>query len=344
MDWIVQELRERLTGEALLANALLTITVAASALVVFLRAAPARDLRAFLRFITPWQVISHPSARADFLFWITRKVFMALVVFPTSAAFVAASAYGVNRAISFAFGLDGPLVPGPAGPAAVIAFTASMLLAYDLSYYIYHRAQHRIPFLWELHKVHHSAEVMVGVTKDRIHPLDDFMNRMWDGVIPGVMFGIWTAIALNPVEATVFGLNVYVLRNILMMDFVRHMHLPVSFGPLNGVILCPQWHQLHHSIDPQHYNRNYGLLFSFWDRMFGTAAIPAPEQSFSFGLENGEAKPYQSLYGLYVRPVVGMWRALCDGWRGAQRAPRAQRGLIHGEPNSAPALGDRGDA
>lgn len=33
--------------------------------------------------------------------------------------------------------------------------------------------------------MHHSAEVMVGITKDRVHPLDDFMNRIWDGAIPG---------------------------------------------------------------------------------------------------------------------------------------------------------------
>ena len=175
-----------------------------------------------------------------------------------------------------------PLLAGPPGPITLVLFTATMILAYDISYYTYHVAQHRFPFMWELHKVHHSAEVMVGITKDRVHPLDDLMNRIWDGVIPGIAFGIWSVIALNPVEVVVFGLNVYVLRNILMMDFVRHTHLPISFGPLDNVVLSPHWHQVHHSVDPRHYDKNFGLLFSFWDRLFGT--FQPEEERPTYGL------------------------------------------------------------
>ena len=131
--------------------------------------------------------------------------------------------------------------PGPAGPLLLCAFTVTMLLAYDISYYIYHRLQHRVQFMWELHKVHHSAEVMVGVTKDRVHWLDDIMNAWWDGLIPGLAYGVWLFFALDPVELTVFGINVYFLRNtLLMMDFIRHTHLKLSYGRwLNCILLCP---------------------------------------------------------------------------------------------------------
>ncbi len=77
--------------------------------------------------------------------------------------------------------VQAPLISGTPGPVTVLVFTATMLLAYDLSYYLYHVAQHRWPVLWELHKVHHSAEVLVGITKDRVHPLDELINRAWDG-------------------------------------------------------------------------------------------------------------------------------------------------------------------
>ena len=57
------------------------------------------------------------------------------------------------------------------------------------------------------------------------------MNRWWDGIIPGLAYGAWLFFALDPVELTVFGINVYFLRNAaLMMDFVRHTHLKLSYG------------------------------------------------------------------------------------------------------------------
>ena len=149
---------------------------------------------------------------------------MPLLVVPLAISTVAAGhfAYWVLSGI-----LGPPVHPAaPAGPVMLVAFTVTMLIAYDLSYYLYHRMQHQIPILWELHKVHHSAQVMIGVTKDRVHPIDEIMNRWWDGVIPGLCYGIWMFFALDPVEVTVFGINVYALRNIiLMMDFVRHTHL-----------------------------------------------------------------------------------------------------------------------
>ena len=230
-------------------------------------------------------------------------------------SFVVAVGYATNRTLAALFQVDTPILPGPAGPVTIVIFTVTMLIAYDISYYLYHVAQHRFPFLWELHKVHHSAEVMVGITKDRVHPLDELMNRAWDGVIPGICFGIWTLVSLNLVEVTVFGVNVYVMRNILMMDFVRHTHFKISFGRLNNIILCPHWHQLHHSVNPKHYDKNFGLLFSFWDRFFGTLYVPKPDESFKFGLMERNVSDYQSLSGLYVLPLKRMWEHVARRFR-----------------------------
>jgi sterol desaturase/sphingolipid hydroxylase (fatty acid hydroxylase superfamily) len=228
---------------------------------------------------------------------------MPLLVLPLVISTVAAGhfAYWVLSSI---FGAPSHPVT-PAGPAMLIVFTVTMLLAYDLSYYIYHYLQHKIPILWELHKVHHSAQVMVGVTKDRVHPVDEIMNRWWDGLIPGLCYGIWLFFALDPVEVTIFGLNVYVLRNIiLMMDFVRHTHLKLSFGRyLDAILLSPHYHQLHHSIAEKHWDKNFGLGLSIWDRMFGTLVVPEPDEDFVFGLTDNEHNEYQSLYRLHVVPL-----------------------------------------
>jgi sterol desaturase/sphingolipid hydroxylase (fatty acid hydroxylase superfamily) len=305
LDWLLLKVGSKLEPENLIVGGMLLATALGSALYVYWTTAEKRSWREFFEFLWPHEIMTHPSAKADLWFWITRRAVFPFLMIPAGAVFVAGMAYATNQLIGGLFSITEPLLGAP-GPVLIVLFTISMLLAYDISYYLYHYAQHKIPFLWELHKVHHSAEVMVGITKDRVHPLDDLMNRAWDGVIPGITLGLWTLFSLNPVEATIFGLNVYVMRNILMMDFVRHTHLKISFGKLNDVVLCPHWHQLHHSADPKHYDKNFGLLFSFWDRWFGTLCVPAKDETFQFGLVERDRDEYQSLFGLWVLPLIRM--------------------------------------
>ncbi len=268
-------------------------------------------LRGFLRHCLPKGTLTHPSAKADFLFWLSRRIFMPLFVLPLAISTVTAG-YAAYEVLSLIFGPAAHA--GSAGTLTLFAFTVSMLLAYDLSYYTYHYTAHHVPLIWELHKVHHSAQVMVGVTKDRVHPLEELLNRWWDGMIPGLMYGIWLFFALDPVEVTIFGINAYFLRSLLMMDVVRHTHLKMSYGPwLNNLFLCPHYHQLHHSIDPRDYDKNFGLLLSVWDRLFGTLAVPAPGQHFDFGLADNEHAEYQSLVRLHVVPVKKIY-AMVSGW------------------------------
>jgi sterol desaturase/sphingolipid hydroxylase (fatty acid hydroxylase superfamily) len=295
---------DHLSGENGVAILLLWATVLFAGVVTYIRTNPDHwSFRDFVRHFMPAEIFHHPSARADFLFWLSRRIFMPLLVIPLAISTVAAGnvAYWV---LSTILGPpDHPVTHG--GPMMLVAFTGTMLVAYDLSYYLYHRMQHQIPILWELHKVHHSAQVMIGVTKDRVHPIDEIMNRWWDGLIPGLCYGIWLFFALDPVELTVFGLNVYLLRNvILMMDFVRHTHLKLSYGRhISVVLLSPHYHQLHHSIAAKHWDKNFGLSLSIWDRMFGTLVVPEPDEAFVFGLTENEHDQYQSLYKLHVVPL-----------------------------------------
>ncbi|MCZ8186805.1 MAG: sterol desaturase family protein [Beijerinckiaceae bacterium] len=328
LDFVTAKILARLSTENLIASGLLLATALGSALYVYFRTIEKRSFREFFEFLIPHEIITHPSAKADFLFWITKRAITPFLMFPAGAVFVGAMGYATHQVLGGLSGITEPLLGQP-GPLTIVIFTITMLLAYDISYYTYHWAQHKFPFLWELHKVHHSAEVMVGITKDRVHPLDELMNRAWDGVIAGFFFGLWTLISLNPVEATIFGVNVYVIRNILMMDFVRHTHLKISFGALNSIVLCPHYHQLHHSADPKHYDKNFGLLFSFWDRWFGTLAVPEKDESFTFGLMERESREYQSLFGLWVLPVIKMGGHI-------QRWLRLDRGRKAAEPAKEP--------
>ena len=313
---------QKLSGPAGLAAGLLLLSIVVSALVVFARSGEPRTVSGLLRFMFPMDVLSHASARADFSFWFVRKLTNPLIAFPAGASVTAAVGYACHTALGAVFGDAGHLAQQPS-IGILVLFTGSMLLAYDISYYWYHNLQHRFPILWELHKVHHSAEVMVGTTKDRVHPLDDIMNRVWDGLVTGPVYGFWLFFAYDPIELTILGLNVYVLRNIIMMDFVRHTHLKISFGRLmNAIVLCPHYHQLHHSTNPKHYDKNFGLMLSVWDRLFGTLSVPEPNESFSFGLGR-EGDEYQSTSGLFLLPLRKMaWQL---GLRRPAHVPAATR-------------------
>jgi sterol desaturase/sphingolipid hydroxylase (fatty acid hydroxylase superfamily) len=323
MSPLVEYVLSKLSAANLIAAGLLLASVFGSAVVVYWRTRENKSLREFFAFLAPSEMLLHPSAKADLLFWITRRLIMPFLIFPAGITFVVAVGYLVNTSVGRLLGIDSALL-GPPGPVTICIFTVTMLLAYDLSYFLYHLAQHKIPILWELHKVHHSAEVMVGITKDRVHPLDEFMNRVWDGVIPGVCFGIWSLLSLNPVELTIFGINVYVMRNLLMMDFVRHTHIRMSFGPLNNIVLCPHWHQVHHSTDPRHYDKNFGLMFSFWDRYFGTLYVPEKDEDFEYGLVDRDVRDYQSLFGLYVLPLKKMGQQIAQLCQFRHAMPRGE--------------------
>jgi sterol desaturase/sphingolipid hydroxylase (fatty acid hydroxylase superfamily) len=318
--YLIQVIWQKLSGEQGIAILLLWVTVLLAGVVTYIRAKRSTwSVRDFIRHLLPSATLHHASAKADFLFWLSRRIFMPLLVLPLTVSTVAAGHFAY-WALSNVF--EQPVPPSArAGPLLLLVFTITMLLAYDLSYYLYHRMQHQIPILWELHKVHHSAQVMIGVTKDRVHPIDELMNHWWDGLIPGLSYGIWLFFVLDPVEVTVFGLNVYMLRNtILMMDFVRHTHLKFPYGKfISAILISPHYHQLHHSTAQKDLDKNFGLTLTVWDWMFGTLAVPEPDEDFVFGLTDNEHDEYQSLYRLHILPLQKIGRRLYQAFHRRQK-------------------------
>ncbi len=304
--------RSALSGPDRIALYSVWTTIVFAAVFTYWQSRPSSGgIRGFFRHCVPAGILTNKSARADFLFWLSRRLFMPFLVIPLGLSTVTAG-YAAYSLLALVFGPANHT--GPASTLTLVAFTVSMVVAYDFSYYVYHRLCHTVPVLWELHKVHHSAQVMVGITKDRVHPLDEILNRWWNGLIPGVTYGIWLFFAVDPVELTVFGISAYLIRDLLMMDVVRHTNMEMSYGPwLNRIFLCPYYHQLHHSVEPRHYNRNYGLLLSVWDRLFGTLTVPEPNQHFTFGLSDNGHEEYQSLTRLHVLPLIKIYR-LGRGW------------------------------
>jgi sterol desaturase/sphingolipid hydroxylase (fatty acid hydroxylase superfamily) len=213
--------------------------------------------------------------------------------------------------------LAGSIGASPAWWAPVL-LTAALFLVDDFLRYILHYAEHRVPVLWELHKVHHSAEVMNFVTAERHHPLSTLWFQFGAGSGAAVVNGVFLwMFRENLTPVSILGANALWIASNMLCSTLRHSPAWLSFGPrVERWLISPAQHQIHHSVDPRHYGRNFGSTLAIWDRLFGTQYTTGPEREVTaFGLGEETAR-YRSLFALYAVPMVQACRVLLPvPWR-----------------------------
>jgi sterol desaturase/sphingolipid hydroxylase (fatty acid hydroxylase superfamily) len=145
----------------------------------------------------------------------------------------------------------------------------------DLYRYSSHRLYHAVPFLWELHSFHHSAEALTFVTGARHHWIQRVMEN-----------------ACFPVLSIVFeapdSLLILVGVIFFLPDGCAHLNVRLPLGRAITWVNSPQWHRIHHSVLPEHQNKNFASLLPLWDVVFGTAWIPRADEYPATGLVPGE--------------------------------------------------------
>jgi sterol desaturase/sphingolipid hydroxylase (fatty acid hydroxylase superfamily) len=127
----------------------------------------------------------------------------------------------------------------------------------DFVAWFHHWLRHKVPLFWRFHAVHHSQREMNVFTDQRYHPLE-YLVTSSVRALPMFMLG-----ASVP---TVVGVS---LATEMLTKFY-HGNVRTNFGPLRYLLVTPQSHRIHHSIELQHRDTNYGVIFSLWDRLFGT--------------------------------------------------------------------------
>jgi sterol desaturase/sphingolipid hydroxylase (fatty acid hydroxylase superfamily) len=164
-----------------------------------------------------------------------------------------------------------------------------LILAIDFWSYLVHRAEHKIPVLWAMHSLHHSAEALSMVTGARHFWLE---GPLIQAVFPvlGIVFRI------APEMATAIGLFYF-----LVGEGMAHLNLRVSLGRFALCIQNPQYHRIHHSVEPQHQDKNFCKLLPLVDVIFGTAWKPGKDEFPMTGLDSRE-KPAGILDGI-IWPV-----------------------------------------
>ncbi|HZZ77961.1 MAG TPA: sterol desaturase family protein [Gemmataceae bacterium] len=188
-------------------------------------------------------------------------------------------------------------------PASLLALTAALpvwarlllgLVAGDVGYYWGHRFSHQIPFLWDFHAIHHSAEDIDFLVNTRAHPIDMVFSRFC-ALVSLYVLGLGGPVG---VEGTVLPVVVTLIGTV--WGFFIHANLRWRFGPLEYLVATPAFHHWHHTRSKP-INRNYSAVMPWLDRLFGTYYLPDNQWPTEYGIK---AKLPESLVGQLIYPLV----------------------------------------
>jgi sterol desaturase/sphingolipid hydroxylase (fatty acid hydroxylase superfamily) len=267
-------------------------------------------LRGFLAFCCPKQVYAHPSARLDFKYFAVNTALYGAFIAPlllTSSTV----AYGTVSILVSLFGVPtGLMLRG--GVWANFAVTVAAVIIADIGFFVAHRLQHRVAFLWEFHKVHHSAEVLHPLALYRRHPVDTALDVTLMGAGTGVVLGLSAYTFGESVEGlTILNTNAVLFLFHFAGVHLRHSHIRLSYGCFfDRILISPTLHQIHHSSALQHLDKNFGGMLSIWDWLAGSLYIPHDDEALTLGLSDGEHRDYKSVIHLYLLPIAKNARRL----------------------------------
>ncbi len=167
------------------------------------------------------------------------------------------------------------------------------LVLLDAWMYLWHRANHAVPFLWRFHRVHHSDPHMDVTTATRFH-LGEHVGSatLRLGVIPLLGVEIWTV----------------VLYDTLVLAVTQLHHADITLGRadrwLRWLIVTPDVHKVHHSDWRPETDSNFSTVFSIWDRLAGTLRLRVNPKTIHFGLEEFADSKWQTWWSLWTIPFL----------------------------------------
>ncbi len=289
-------------GTFSLASLLSALCVATLYLELKRRRRPLR-LRVLLRALFPRRLRCSRSTRADIAFFFF-SFFLVGILFGWAVLSFHVIDNATNQLLTATFGAQPMRLTGwvAAGIMTVVLF-----VAYEFGYWIDHYLSHNVPFLWEFHKVHHTAEVLSPLTNFRVHPVDTIVFNNILALTMGVAGGAaHFLLGHGTPPFTIADSNVIVLAFFFLIGHLQHTHFWIAFTGLWGrIILSPAHHQIHHSTDPAHFNKNLGSFLAIWDWMFGTLHMPSKtRQKLDFGVEPKGQEAHTVTGGL-----IAPWRA-----------------------------------
>ncbi|MFQ5644919.1 MAG: sterol desaturase family protein [Thiogranum sp.] len=181
----------------------------------------------------------------------------------------------------------------PAG----VAIPAS-IVAMDLVIYLQHVMVHAVPVLWRLHRVHHADVDFDVTTGARFHTLE---------IILSMLIKFATIVVLGPPVVAVVIFEV--VLNATAMFNHSNIRIPKAVDRIARLlVVTPDMHRVHHSVEDDEANSNFGFSLPWWDRLFGTyrAQPRAGHEAMSIGIHTyNKPKLVAWLPGMLILPFIG---------------------------------------
>jgi sterol desaturase/sphingolipid hydroxylase (fatty acid hydroxylase superfamily) len=177
--------------------------------------------------------------------------------------------------------------------ALVVAAMLIEALVVDFFFYWFHRCQHGVSVLWQVHLLHHSDMALNVTTTHRVHFLEHVLTPIFMIAPIMLLFELpnrdiyWIALAPT------------------VWSYVVHANVRVGFGKFWWLLSSPQYHRIHHSIEKEHRDKNFAVWFPFYDVMFGTAHRPKPGEFPETGVAGVEVS---SLSDAVMLPFARWWQ------------------------------------
>ena len=242
------------------------------------------------------RVWTHPSALLDFQLLVFNVFLKSLLLSGTLISSLMIAKHVVRSLTQL---LGTPTLIIESGIWLIGAYTLVHFIFLDFTRFLQHYIFHKVPFLWDIHKVHHSAEVLNPVTLYRTHPLESLISALRQMLVIGMISGFFIYFSQGRIDVwTILGVNGLDFLFNFAASNLRHSHIWMSFGPLNRVFVSPAHHQVHHSRAPRHMNKNLGFSLSVWDQLFGTYYEVRKKEFLCFGVR-GE-KDHRFLHNLLL--------------------------------------------
>jgi sterol desaturase/sphingolipid hydroxylase (fatty acid hydroxylase superfamily) len=183
------------------------------------------------------------------------------------------------------------MLPALGWPWPVRTVAAFLLL--DAWTYLWHRANHRIPFLWRFHRMHHADGRMDVTTATRFH-LGELAAS--------------ASLRLGLIPLAGFAVEDLMLYDAVLLAVTQLHHANISLGrwdrPLRWLMVTPDMHKVHHSRLRPETDSNYASVLSVWDRIAGTFRARPDPATIDFGLEDFDDPKWQTLAGMWLTPFT----------------------------------------
>lgn len=247
----------------------------------------------------PHDLLLSRWTRLDLIYYVINRILVVLL-YPSLTIITTNFSASVHYTLQSHFG------QAQRFPTSYLGFGLFLiigLLIRDFASFAIHYIQHRIPVLWEFHKVHHAPESLVPPTGHRLHPFDQILGVLTEAPLLGLIVGVYAWLSDQQLPQLILSsVGFYTIANILTFAPLRHSHIDLRLGRLERFLLSPAHHRLHHSVEPPHWDKNFAAIFPFWDWVCGTLHAPPPAHTYRLGLPDGASEKYTTILACYLGP------------------------------------------